>query len=159
VRKYKLVQNLPKINKNVIIAANIIIICRRRQRRHLHKCATSASATKFRTATRERRRGDVNKARQQTEALCPWSSARTRGRRQRQRHRQRQRSVQSTVGQVGQMWRPCWVSLLSYILQTGSSAISWYWYKMNIRTLIIYLIKKRDFLTLEAVEHELGIIS
>jgi len=30
---------------------------------------------------------------------------------------------------------------------------------MNIRTLIIYLIKKRDFLTLEAVEHELGIIS
>lgn len=34
---YDLVQNLPKINKTVIIVANIIVICRRRQRRHLQK--------------------------------------------------------------------------------------------------------------------------
>lgn len=64
----ELVQNLPKMNKYVIMRAPLIIVivfvavavagagASGRQRRHLHLRATSALATKFRTTQEQRRR-------------------------------------------------------------------------------------------------------
>lgn len=60
----ELVQNLPKMNKYVIMRASVVIVivfvsvalASGRQRRHLHLRATSALATKFRTTQEQRRR-------------------------------------------------------------------------------------------------------